>query len=186
MERQIEQDTITIKKTSIKRAGKIVFYIYVFIFSMFMIINQSVQLTKLNDLINRINALQIASNQAVAEIDTLQISAMTYYKDYELTNESDISELEKTGDYMIYFHSDSCHYCLEANVFINQYITLGYQNNIPIYFATTDNASALFEDSRFKVESTPAMFYYSKANSSYTSYVGSDEIFTLLDGLVAN
>lgn len=181
-----ETEVITISKKSLKTAGKIVFCIYVLIFSVFMIVTQSIQTTRINELNDKFNSLAMSSNTVQTETDTLQISAMTYYKDYELTDSSDIDQIGQNGDYMIYFHSDTCHYCLEANVFLNQYITLGYQNNVPIYFATTEKASALFDDERFKVESTPTMFYYSKADNSYTSYVGSEEIFTLLDGLVTN
>lgn len=182
----IEQDVITIKKTSLKKAGIIVFCIYVLIFSIFMIVSQSSTLSKINDLTTKINNLTVNSGSYEEQIDTLEISAMSYYKDYELDDSMNISKVGKNGDYMIYFHSNTCHYCLEANVFLNQYITLGYQENVPIYFATPEKASGLFNDERFKVESTPTMYYYSAADNTYKGYIGSDEIFTLLDGLVTN
>lgn len=181
----MEKDIIVIKKTSLKKAGKIVFCIYVLVFSIFMIVSQINVQTTVTDLLDKFNNLTTSSSDS-SEISTLQISAMTYYKDYELDDSVDISKLADGNDYMIYFHSDSCSYCLEANVFLNQYITLGYQNNVPIYFATIDTAPELFDDVRFQIESTPTMYYYSASDKTYSGYIGVDDIFTLLDQIVSN
>lgn len=179
----IEQDVITIRKTSLKKAGKIVFYIYVLIFSIFLIVCQSMTLTKINDLTTRFNNLVVSPESGTEDVDTLEISAMSYYKAYELDDSMNITQTSKDGDYMLYFHSDTCHYCLEANVFLNQYITLGYQDNIPIYFVTYDKAPGLFND-KYGIESTPTLIYHNAKENKDVNYVGSDEIFNLLDGLV--
>ena len=185
MEKENEhKEYIQISKTTLKKVGGIFFCIYILIFSGFMLFTQLKQSTKIDNIESTLNNL--LSGEQTEETNTLQISAMTYYKDYELTNPSTIEDLKKEGDFMIYFHSDTCQYCLEANVFLNQYITLGYQNNTPIYFATIDKVEELFDDDRFQVESTPTMTYYSKNNDVFTSYVGTDDIFTLLDELVKN
>lgn len=184
MEKEIEgKDYITIKKTTLKKTGIIVFLIYVLIFSIFMIVSQ-VKITNKLDKLSTVATVNTYDNTA-GNVDTLQISAMSYYKDYELDDSMNLTHTKDGEDYMIYFHSDTCHYCLEANVFLNQYITLGYQNHTPIYFATSDKAQGLFNDERFKIESTPTLVYYSAKDDSFTSFIGSDEIFNKLDQIVS-
>ena len=171
MEKEIEgKDYITIKKTTLKKTGIIVFLIYVLIFSIFMIVSQ-VKITNKLDKLSTVTTVNTYDNTA-GNVDTLQISAMSYYKDYELDDSMNLTHTKDGEDYMIYFHSDTCHYCLEANVFLNQYITLGYQNNVPIYFATTEKASTLFDFST--KESCEATSFSSLKKTSYVLFIISE------------
>jgi len=180
---EVENKTeyITIKKSTLTKVAKILFYIYLLIFTILitvLVINQN---KKIDELKETISAISTSTNQE--ESSTLQISSMAYYPDYELDNSMQL-ETEEGKDFMIYFHSDDCGYCLEANVFINQYITLGYQNYVPIYFATQDKSPDLFENDAFVIESTPTMVYFDASEETYSLYEGVDDLLTLLNNIV--
>ena len=177
-----KKEYITIKKTTLINIAKILFYIYLLIFTVFMTVSTVNQNKKIDELNETISSLSLQSSQE--QSTSLQISSMAYYSDYELDNSLQI-EIAEGQDFMIYFHSDECPYCLEANVYLNQYITLGYQGYVPIYFATYDKSPDLFENDSFTIESTPTMVYFDSSEESCSLYEGADDILTLLDSLVS-
>jgi len=183
MEKPLQDEVITIKKTTIKKLGKVFFFIYVLAFSVFAVIGHVSQKKEIDNLTEQINSIS-SNTTSQTQNDELQISAMAYYQDYELDNNMQI-ELEEGKDFMIYFHADDCAYCLAANVYINQYITLGYQGYVPIYFATIDKSPDLFENDQFTIESTPTMVYFNASEETYSLYEGADDVLTLLDNLVS-
>ena len=176
-----ESEYITIKKTTLVKTARILFYIYLLVFTVFIAVTTINQTKTINELKETISSLNIQNNQEQAS--ELQIADMAYYPDYELDNSMEI-KLEEGKDFMVYFHSRECVYCLEANVYLNQYITLGYQGFVPIYFATADKSPDLFENDKFVIESTPTMVYFDASEETYSLYEGSEDILTLLDNLV--
>ena len=176
-----KKEYITIKKTTLVRTLRILFYIYLLVFTVVVTVLITRQTKTINELKETISSINLQNSQD--QIESLQISDMAYYPDYELDNSMQI-ELEEGKDFMIYFHSRECQYCLEANVYLNQYITLGYQDYVPVYFATYDKSPDLFENDKFVIESTPTMVYFDSSEETYSLYEGVDDILTLLDNLV--
>lgn len=170
-----------IKKTTLYLIAILLFVVYVVAFSVGTIVTLNKQSKEIVSLKQQLNSMTFGSNDSYVE--ELNIETVSYYKDFELTSEKYNELINSKSDFMLYFHSSTCTYCKQANVFVNQFISLGYADDRPIYFVTPEVANDVFESEG--VESTPTLIIY-KSDGTKQTYIGIDEIFNQLDTMVAN
>ena len=108
--------------------------------------------------------------------ETLDIEKTDYYEKYNISN----IELSNDVNYLLYFHQQNCGGCLDTNKVIDKYITLGYENVIPLYFVSLNELPDLFDE--YNIEETPTLFYSNDGEAVY--YTGLEEIKPFLDKIV--
>lgn len=170
-----------IKKTTLYAIAILLFVLYVVGLSIGLIVTLNKQSKEIASLKEQVSALSFGNSDA-NYVEELDITTMDYYKDFELTVDKYNELINSKTDFMLYFHSDTCSYCKETNVFVNQFIALGYTEENPLYFVTPDVANEIF--TKENVESTPTLLVY-KADGTKQSYVGTDLIFDALDKKVS-
>jgi len=181
MTKDDNKDYIIINKHTIKKA-----FIVLFVCALVAVI--IIMLFKIDNLQNQISDLKQQVEQLSKEsenVSSLEITKKSYYKDYEIDDSTYIKISSQQNQFMVYFHSDSCYVCEQANVYIDKYITLGYQNYIPIYFATKDKVPSLFANEGLGLEVTPTMVFFNQEENTYQVFEGYDEILNLLSNIVA-
>lgn len=136
------------------------------------------KLDTLNESIKNINGY---SYQSDASEDTFNIMSASYYSNYEITDDNLAFMTEGVDKYILYFHQETCQYCLQANVFVNSFIELGFNEAVPVFFVTPDKADTVFD--QYNVESTPTAIVIENGTQTNTA-VGPDEIFTVFDNIV--
>lgn len=106
------------------------------------------------------------------------------YKEEGLENF--LKNLAGVTDYYIYFHSEDCSHCLEANVYIASYYNIPVDDSenpeyvfdlYPVFFATAEAAPGLFET--YNVDSTPTLIHFIDGEQT-ESVVGPEDISNLL------
>lgn len=152
-----------------------------------------VGINKLRESVEQLSANINNSTYSDSTVEVYDISQASYYNDYLLKDNVDLSSLG--NDYILYFHQDDCQYCMQANVYIDAYIGNKFNEKVPIYFVTPQSNNALFNSEIFGeyttedgttmygIDSTPTIVRMNK-NKMVTKAIGSDEGFNLLDTVV--
>lgn len=171
---ELKKDYFVLKKSTIYK-------ILIAILSIYLLFVSTFTMIKVLNIEDKISTLNISNNnESVAE--TLDITTKDYYSNYLATDDNFDNMINGVDTYILYFHQDNCQYCMEANVFIDRYIELGYMNYVPVIFVNPDSANEIFD--KYDIEGTPTAIYH--VDGKDTIYDGADEIWTLFDELVAS
>lgn len=92
--------------------------------------------------------------------------------------------------YMLYFYSPSCSSCKESTEYFNEFIRLGYDKAIEVYFVDVSHREDLLaeneiyelNETKYKVVYTPTVLVFDELDIK--EYVGGEQILLLLDKYV--
>lgn len=147
----------------------------------------------INEKLDYLLTMQETSDRSDA-IDLRSALGSTVYNNLTITDDiyieiglqNYLKELNDGNDYYIYFHSETCEHCLEANLYITSYYNVPVDDSedsefvfdlYPVFFATTEEAPNLF--TTFNVESTPTLIHFVNGEQTET-VVGAEDISDLL------
>jgi len=117
---------------------------------------------KISDLSAKFDALTMSGDTSVDSSTAVNLSDYTFYDEYLLTD----TKLPDKKDYFIYFHSDTCSYCVAyGNSYILTYYNIPVSEDsdnyiydeIPVYFAEAGTEAGDLIAEQFGIESTPSI-----------------------------
>jgi len=110
-------------------------------------------------------------------------SDLSYVSFHLITKDIYHKLLEQGETFLIYFRSDQCSACRQADQFVYEYLEKGYGALYPFYIAQKEYAYELFVDETISLEVTPTLIYYDK-NQILRKQEGVQEVYELLDEMV--
>lgn len=174
---ELSKNYLILNKKTINKIIRIIMYCYVALVCTITLIF----VVNINKKIQDIN-LSFSTDNNINETETLNILSKEYYSNYLATDDNFNNMIKDVDEYVLYFHQENCAYCMEANVFVDKYIQLGYMNYVPIIFLDLESSNSIFD--KYNIENTPTAIYHT--NNEDKVYTGIDEIWNLFDSLVQN
>lgn len=110
------------------------------------------------------------------ENNALVIETKDYYEYYRLSN----NNIDDKQSYILYFHQRDCSSCMDTNYIVDKYISLGYENLIPLYIVCFNDEKYIFD--KYMVSETPTLYFFNNGNEAYL--VGKKNICDFLNDLV--
>lgn len=110
------------------------------------------------------------------------LTQMPYYQQFVLTEENK-EQLQNISSYLLYFRSNSCPACQEADEIVQVFLDKNYSQAIPLYFAEANHVASMYEDEIYGIEVTPTLIYVTSEGNQIKAE-GSEEIFGMLDEIV--
>lgn len=146
-----------------------------------------ITLVKQNALSDKIDNIQIYASGNQGGSMEVDLNNYTFYDDYLLGEGAVLDNLG--DDYFLYFHSDTCGACKEANNYILSYYNIPVSKDSkdyiydekPVYFITTESNEALFNE--FNIDSTPTMIRMIKGKEDSRA-IGVDEVNSMFEKVV--